>query len=186
MLQTLDRGMLMGQPVWHKVPLAKIVCHACGQKGHYKGSRECPKTPSSAHMHAMGTDTNVEDQTSTENMETSDDILNGAEYVREDDFGPAEADLELKDFGTGAIIASIHVDEESDDDEVIYMATMATPTNSKPDDIKVTAELMKSRLQSMGEWTQIMTRRQDKPATQDQLHQGVGLKFKCQTYKVWK
>jgi CO dehydrogenase/acetyl-CoA synthase delta subunit len=36
---------------------------------------------SSTHMHTMGTDTNMEDQTSTENVETLDDILNGAEYV---------------------------------------------------------------------------------------------------------
>jgi hypothetical protein len=82
-------------------------------------------------MHVMGPDTDVEDQTSTENVEMSDEILDGAEYVGEDDFGPAEADLELEDFGTGAIVASIHVDKESEEDEVIYMATMAMPTNSQ-------------------------------------------------------
>jgi hypothetical protein len=100
----------------------------------------------------MGTDTDVEDQTSTENVEMSDEILDGTEYVGEDDFGPAKADPELKDFGMGAIIASIHVDEESEEDEVIYMATMAMPTNSKPDDIKVAAELMKSIKEDYEVW----------------------------------
>jgi hypothetical protein len=138
-------------------------------------------------MHIRGTDTDIEDQTSTENVETSDEIFDGAEYVGEDDFGPTEADPELEDFGMGAIIASIHVDKESKEDEVIYMATMATPTNSKPDDVKVAVELMKSiKLRSTGEWTQTTTHRQDEPTTQGQLHQGVGLEFKRQTYQVWK
>jgi hypothetical protein len=51
-----------------------------------------------------------------------------------------------------AIIANIHIDKESDDDEVIYMATMATPTNSKSDDIKVAVELIESIKEDYKVW----------------------------------
>ena len=30
------------------------MCHACGKKGHYRGSKECEKMPSSVQLHAMG------------------------------------------------------------------------------------------------------------------------------------
>ena len=35
---TLDRGVPTGHqvPTRQKIPLAKIICHACGKKGHYK------------------------------------------------------------------------------------------------------------------------------------------------------
>jgi hypothetical protein len=89
--QTSERGIPTGPPIpaKQKIPLAEITCHACGQRGHYKGSRECPKTPSSARLHVMGTDGEIEDLTSTENVKASDELVNSKEYEGEDDFGPA-------------------------------------------------------------------------------------------------
>ena len=56
-----DRATPLGTrlPSKQTVPLAEITCHACGKKGHYKGSQECPhmvKPPSSARLHTMGFD----------------------------------------------------------------------------------------------------------------------------------
>src|SRR6266849_2168905 len=118
--RTSDCGMPSGHqvPVRQKVPLAEIVCHACGKKGHYKGSRECPKTPSSARLHTMGTETEMEEPSSAENPETPEDIFDGEEYDGEEDFGPTEEEPETDDVGTGAVIASIHVEEEENDEEV--------------------------------------------------------------------
>jgi hypothetical protein len=42
----------------------------------------------------MGTDGEIEDLTSTENVEASDELVNGEEYEGEDDF---EAEPELDD-----------------------------------------------------------------------------------------
>ena len=78
-------------------------------------------------------------------MEELVDTFEGEEYPGKDDFGPAE-ELELDDIGTGAIIASIHIDEDQDDDDtVVYVAAMAMQrTPNSNDDTKVTAELVKS------------------------------------------
>src|SRR3984885_15273700 len=48
-------------PTKQTVPLAEITCHACGKKGHYRGSKECPKTPTSARIHALGLDQDSEE-----------------------------------------------------------------------------------------------------------------------------
>jgi len=95
----------------------------------------------------MGADSEAEGHASAEAEETSEDIFDRAEYIDyDDDFGPAEVEPEPDDVGTGAVIASIHVNEENDDDEVIYAATMATTTkpSSSNDDTRVAAELIKS------------------------------------------
>jgi hypothetical protein len=154
--QTSEHGILMGPPipVKQKIPLTKIMCHACGQRGHYKGLRECPKIPSSACLHIMGTDGEIEDLTSTENVEASNKLVNSKEYEGEDDFRPAKAEPELDDVGTGVIIASIHVDEEHDDDDtVIYAAAMAVSNKINPDDdITVIKALMKSVKEDYETW----------------------------------
>jgi len=95
----------------------------------------------------MGADSEVEGHASAEAEETSEDIFDRAEYIDyDDDFGPAEVEPEPDDVGTGAVIASIHVDKENDDDEVVYAATMATTTkpSSSNDDTRVVVELIKS------------------------------------------
>ena len=114
-----------GMPSEHQVPLSETVCYACGKKGHYKGSRECPKTPSSARLHAMGTETEMEEPSFADNPEMPEDIFDGKE-----DFGPTEEEPETDDTGIGVVIASIHVEEE-DDEVIIYAATMATSNSEK-------------------------------------------------------
>jgi hypothetical protein len=61
-----------------------------------------------------------------------------------DDFRPAKVTPESDNIGTGAIIASIHVESEQDNNEAIYIATMAASNNSKSNDITVATELIKS------------------------------------------
>jgi hypothetical protein len=73
-----------------------------------------------------------------------EDIFDGDEYDEDvEDFGPAKAETELDDMGTGVIIASIHVDDtQNNDDIVVHVAAMAT---SKPsDDVTVAQQLMQS------------------------------------------
>jgi hypothetical protein len=73
-----------------------------------------------------------------------EDIFDSDEYNEDvEDFGPAKVETELDDVGTGAIIASIHVNNmQNDDDIVVHVAAMAT---SKPsDDVTVAQQLMQS------------------------------------------
>jgi hypothetical protein len=102
----------------------------------------------------MGTDGEIEDLTSTENIEASDELIDSKEYEGEDDFGPAKAEPELHNVGTGVIIASIHVDKEHDDDDtVVYAATMAVSNKINPDDdITVAKALMKSVKEDYKTW----------------------------------
>jgi hypothetical protein len=147
--RTVNRSTPTGPQVPSKavVPLADIVCYACGQKGHYRGSKECPKTPSSARLHMMGVGEEVENSEDS-NPEKCDprheDSFEGEEYEGESDVGPANKDPEPDDVGIGATIASIHVDEEADadDDFVVYMAAIAS-SDSK-DDETVATNLMRS------------------------------------------
>jgi hypothetical protein len=93
----------------------------------------------------MGADAEAEDETPAEDEETPEDLFDGEEYPDEDDdFGPAEGETQPDDVGTGAIIASIHVNEEKDDDIVVYAATMAAETPKAGDDVTVATELLKS------------------------------------------
>src|SRR5271169_3537976 len=72
--RTNDRGIPTGQqvPGRQSIPTADA-CFACGQKGHHKGSKECPTTPEPARLHAIGTDAEVEGHTSAETTEPSED-----------------------------------------------------------------------------------------------------------------
>jgi hypothetical protein len=146
--RTSDRGTPSRQPVSERqrVPLADIVCHACGKKGHYKGSKECSKTPSSARMHAMGADADSEEQPHAEEDDASEANFDGEEYSEDDDFGPTEVETPLDDVGTGAVIATLHLDEveDEDDDKVVYVANMATQKTSSTSDTTVATELLKS------------------------------------------
>jgi hypothetical protein len=92
----------------------------------------------------MGTDAEVEEPIPTEDVESEEELYDGREYNGDDDFGPAKVTPESDDIGTGAIIASIHIESEQDDNEVVYVAIMAALNNSKFDDVTVTTELIKS------------------------------------------
>ena len=141
-----DRRVPTGNfvPTKQRVPLADITCHACGQKGHYRGSKECPNTPSSARLHAMGAETDAGNTATANDNIAEEDNFDGDEYDDDvGDFGPAEVETESDDVGTGAIIASIHVDDvQNDDDLVVHVAAMATSRPS--DDVTVAHTLMQS------------------------------------------
>jgi hypothetical protein len=88
----------------------------------------------------MGTDAEMEEPIPTKDVELEEELYDG-----DDDFRPAEVTPESDDIGTGAIIASIHVESEQDDDKVIYIATIAASNNPKSDNITVMTELIKSK-----------------------------------------
>jgi hypothetical protein len=141
-----NRGVPTGNyiPTKQRVPLADITCHACGQKGHYRGSKECPNTPSSARLHAMGAEADAGNTAPANDNIVEENTFDSDEYNDDvEDFGPAEVETESGDVGTGAIIASIHVDDtQNDNDTVVYVAAMATSQPS--DDVTVAQKLMQS------------------------------------------
>jgi hypothetical protein len=100
----------------------------------------------------MGTDTEVEEPIPTEDVESEEELYDGREYDGDNDFRPAEVTPESDDIGTGAIIASIHIESKQDDDEVIYIATMAASNNSKSDDVTVMTDLIKSIKEDYETW----------------------------------
>ena len=84
----------------------------------------------------------AEEQPHAEEDDASEDNFDGDEYSEDDDFGPTEVETPPDDVGTGAVIATLHVDERrEDDDKVVYVAAMATQNTS---DTTVATELLKS------------------------------------------
>jgi hypothetical protein len=73
-----------------------------------------------------------------------EDTFDGGEYDNNvEDFGPAKVETESDDVGTGAIIASIHVDDAQNDNElIVHVAAMATRKPS--DNVTVAQALMQS------------------------------------------
>jgi hypothetical protein len=150
-------------PSKRTVPLSDITCHACGKKGHFKGSRECPNTVKalpSARLHAMGFDqstgeintpevlTSTIDSTAQDeeaaDSEASESPFEGSEYDGDADMDLAPRSDEEEPFGSGAIVASLHAVDEEDDD-VVYMAVMATSDQQKETrDTTVANDLLKS------------------------------------------
>ena len=83
-----DRARQSGPkiPSKQKVPLAEITCHACGKKGHYRGSKECPKTLTSACIHALGIEEDqAEPETPQEPEEEVENPFKGEEFDGEAD-----------------------------------------------------------------------------------------------------
>ena len=98
-----------------KVPLEEIKCHACGKKGHYKGSKECPKMPTSKWLHAISVDSEHEESGTQETEEP----FEGEEYKGEsnqefDDTSEDEEEYE----SYGATVATIHIDSDSEDEDL--------------------------------------------------------------------
>jgi hypothetical protein len=92
----------------------------------------------------MGTKADAGNTALTNDNIVEEDTFDGDEYDKDvKDFGPAKAETELDDMRTGAIIASIHIDNTQDDDDIIiHVAAMATsgPSNNTT----VTQQLMQS------------------------------------------
>jgi len=152
-LTTSERAVPTGTPVAirPRVPLADIICHACGQKGHYQGSRECPRTPSSARLHAMGMmendkvadddeDLNVHDVLEDNNLGDDGEPFEGENF--EGDADVLETDY-LDDVGTGAILANIRCEDATEYEQEI-VAQMAALTRQTTEDAAVAEDLVKS------------------------------------------
>jgi hypothetical protein len=92
----------------------------------------------------MGTDVEVEELIPTKDVKLEEELYDRREYDGDNDFGPAEVTPESDDVGTGAIIASSHIESEQDNNEVIYIATMAALNNPKSNNVTVVMELIKS------------------------------------------
>ena len=135
------------------IPLSEIICHACGKKGHYRGSRECPKTPSSARIHAMGYESDQGEGENPDRQDEEEEIpFEGQEY-------DGDADIELADddydehIGTGAIVASVHAACESGDEKtrIAQVAQLATTGESESDQ-KIANELVSSIKEQYESW----------------------------------
>lgn len=133
-------------PTKQTVPLSETTCHACGKKGHYRGSKECPKTPTSARIHALGLDQDSEELEAPEdNDEAEETPFEGEDFDGEADYGPI--DEEADDNGAGVIIAGFHVASESDDEELEFdtaqLAALATTGEAESDE-KLANDLVSS------------------------------------------
>jgi hypothetical protein len=105
----------------------------------------------SAQMHTMGVGEEIRDlniSKDPEPLESSNNMeeepFKGELYDGDTDIGPTDVEEYTDDMGPGAIIASIHVDKESDDSEdiIVYMDSMTT---LKPQlDKTITTNLLKS------------------------------------------
>ena len=137
-----------------------ITCHACGQKGHYQGSRECSKTPTSARLHAMGMrdegtpekDENltVLDAYEANNLGDESTPFEGENFDGEAD--ALEADYYLDDAGTGAVLASIHCEERSDDGEELIAQMAVMTTRQATEDAAIATDLIKSVKDTFEAW----------------------------------
>jgi len=133
-------------PTKQTVPLSEITCHACGKKGHYRGSKECPKTPTSARIHALGLDLDPEEPESPEDdNEAGETPFDGEDFDGEADYGPI--DDEDDENGAGVIIAGFHVIGESGDEgpepDSAQVAALATTGDAESDE-KLATDLVSS------------------------------------------
>ena len=96
-------------------PLNEVKCFACRKTEHYKGLKECPKTPTSAQLHAMGVE--EADQETTEQDESP---FEGDEYNGEEDLemGKTEDEVEIEeDLGFSVMAMFIKDDEMAAEEE---------------------------------------------------------------------
>jgi hypothetical protein len=134
------------------IPLAEITCHVCGKTGHYCGSKECPKTPSSAQIHVLGIGAEMGEETSPDGHDEEEEIpFEGLEF-------DGDADIEFTDLesdnniGSGAIVANFHLVSESGDEvDIAQVAQLATTGEIKCDQ-KITNELVSSIKEQYEMW----------------------------------
>ena len=137
-----------------KVPLAKITCHACRKKGHYCGSKECPKTLTLACIHTLGIEPDkVKPETPEEPEEEVENPFKGEEFN-----GEADTEIATNDFdddGIGAIIVGFHTiskdGEEESNTDITNIATLAT-TGKMESDEKLANELVSSIKEQYETW----------------------------------
>jgi hypothetical protein len=112
------------------IVLAEVTCHACGKKGHYHGSKECPKTPSSAHIHALGLENELGEETPHDDCIKEEIPFEGPEF-------DGDADLELvvyesdDNIGLGAIVTNFHIASKSGNEvDIVQMAQLLVRQNA--------------------------------------------------------
>ena len=114
----------------------------CGKKGHYCGSKECPKTLTLARIHALGIEPDqAEPETPEEPEEEVKNPFEGKEFDGEADIEIATSDFDGN--GIGAIVVGFHTvskdgEEESD---IANIAVLAT-TDKMESDEKIANELV--------------------------------------------
>jgi hypothetical protein len=126
------------------IPLAEITCHVCSKTGHYHGSKECLKTPSSARIHALGIGAEMGEETSPDKHNEKEEVpFEGLEFNGDADI--EFADLESDDnIGSGAIVANFHIISESSNEvDIAQVAQLATTGETKRDQ-KIANKLVSS------------------------------------------
>jgi hypothetical protein len=99
-----------------KVPLEEITCYTCNKKGHYRGSKECPKMPSLACLHIMDVNADKEELQAPETEETP---FKGVDYDGETDPETPITDYKGEEEGVGVIITSIHARDNISDNQIL-------------------------------------------------------------------
>jgi hypothetical protein len=120
--------------------------------GHYCGSKECPKTPSSAQIHVLGFGAEMGEETSPDGHDKEEEVpFKGLEF-------DGDADIEFADFesddntGSGAIIANFHIVSESGDEvDIAQVAQLATTSETERDQ-KIANELVSSIKEQYETW----------------------------------
>ena len=92
----------------------------------------------------MGTEADAGNTATANDNIAEEDTFDSDEYDNDvEDFGPAKVETESDDMGPGAIIASIHIDNaQNGDDMVVHVAAMATSKSC--DNVTVAQQLMQS------------------------------------------
>ena len=117
-------------------------CHACGKKGHYRGSKECEKTPSSVQLHAMGVKPDSEG--ANDALDNDKTPFEGIDFNGEPDVGITD-EGENEEIGLGAIIAGIQVVNEENENldhdyEEVLLSNVLVDEEEAPSDSKATTK----------------------------------------------
>jgi hypothetical protein len=112
--------------------------------GHYRGSKECPKTPLSARIYALGIGAEMGEDTSPDGHDKEEEVpFEGLEFDGDTDI--EFTDLESDDnIGSGAIVANFHIVSESGNEvDIAQVAQLATTGETKCDQ-KIANKLVSS------------------------------------------
>jgi hypothetical protein len=122
--------------------------------GHYCGSKECPKTPLSAQIHALGIGAEMGEETSPDRHNEEEEVpFEGLEF-------DGDANIEFANFesdnntGSGAIVTNFHIISKSGDEvDIAQLAQLATTSETKCDqkNCKQASLLNQGAIQNTGE-----------------------------------
>jgi hypothetical protein len=112
--------------------------------GHYCGSKECLKTPSSAQIYVLGNGAEMGEETSPDRHDEEEEIpFEGLKFN-------GDADIEFADFesdnntGSGAIVTNFHIASKSGNEVDIAQVAQLATTGETEHDQKITNELVSS------------------------------------------